>query len=697
VFETTAIAPLAGRVFGEPDDRPSAAKLAIVSERLWRTRFGGDPSLVGRSIVLDAEAHTVVGIMPAGMRFPSRSTDVWLPLGRFVSAFPVSRGSHPALTAVGRLKRGVSVDAARAAMSTIARRLSDAYPDSNRGSGIVVSPYHALIVENVRPAFVALAGAVGLVLLVACANLANLMLARAGSRAREFAVRSALGAARWRLAGQLLTEGLVLAAAGGALGLLLSVWVVNGFVATEPSSVPRADLIRVDWRAAAFAAGVSTLTAILFSLIPAWRASRTDPQHGLRAGRSAFGGPSRLRGALVAIEIAVAVVVLVGAGLVTKSLSRLLGARLGFDPSHAVTMRVALPAAAYPTTAAWTTLHDELLARLRSTAAFDAAGFSSSLPFGGGAAESSMIKEGDPLPVRGERPALTASIHVVSAGYFDAMGVPIARGRDFAPADRRNSTPVAVVDDVLAARLFPGESPIGRRIAFEYLGEPPDIEPIWRDIVGVVGHVRHYSLASEPPHLQVFVPYPQLPGWYERRRPEMAIVVRSRGPADAAVAAVRQMLRDLDRGLPVYGVQTLAGHVAQASEQPRLGSLVLGAFGGFALLLAGVGVYGVLSWTVVERTREIGLRMALGARRGHVAGLVARRVLGVAIVGLTIGSAAALAATRLLEGLLFDVSPTDPATYAAAAGAVAIAALAASLAPARRASIVDPVVSMRME
>ena len=698
VFASTGIAPLVGRVFSDADDRPGSDRVAVIGERLWRTHFGADPDVAGQRVTLNGEPYTIVGVMPAAMRFPSRLTDVWLSVGPMAPTFPTARDVHPGLTVLGRLKPGVSLDAARTAMEVIARRLGVVYPTTNSRTHIDVNAYRELIVQNIRPAFRLLLGAVGLVLLIACANLASLMLARADARQRELAVREALGASRWRLVQHMLVEAVVLALVGGGASVLLAYWSVRAFVASHPTTIPRIDLIGVDWRVLLFAVAVSTVAGVLFGSVPALRSSAVGLQGALRNGRDgSIAGARRFRRLLVVAEVAMAFVLLVGAGLFGRSLLGLLSVDLGFEPSRLVTMQLALPPAAYPSVEAWLTFHKTLLEHIAGAPGVDAVGLATSLPLSGNAAESSLIREGDPLPTPDHPPA-ECSYVAVSADYFRTMAIHVLRGRTFTARDTSNAPPVIVVDDALAARLFPNQDPIGRRISFEAGGDSPaTFVPNWREIVGVVHHVRQYGLTGEPPYVQVFTPVEQLPIWMRDRRPALSLVVRTTAAADAIVADVRRTVRGIDPNIPVYGIETMGAMIAGATEQPRLSLLLIGVFAVLALVLALVGVYGILAQAVSQQTREIGLRMALGARRGQVGGLVARQAASLVVTGLVVGAGGAIGLSHFLGSLLFEVSPTDPMTLAGMACLLAITAAIAAAIPARRASGVDPVVALRME
>jgi predicted permease len=698
VFGAMGIQPVAGRVFGPAEDQPGAPRVAVISDRLWRSRFNADPTLVGRPIVLNGEPHVVIGVMPAGMRFPSRLTDVWIPLGPVVPTFPQSRGSHPGLYAVGKLKSGVSFERAVADMDTVARRIEAAHPGTNKDVAVAMVPYYEQIVRNIRPTLYVLLGAVAFVLLIGCANLANLMLARAERRQREIAVRAALGAERRRIVQQLLTESLLLAVIGGALGILLATWIVKLFVASRPVTIPRIDMVGVDGRVIAFAAALSILTGIVFGLVPALRASSPDLLSSLKqTGRSGSTSPSRrFRSALVVTEVALALILLVGAGLMIRSFARLMAIDPGFDPAGVVTMRLMLPAAKYRELDRWTALHEDLVRRVSAVAGATAVGINSAVPLEGGGSESRVIVEGRPLPQPGE-PGTVTLFQASSPDYLRAMGIPLIRGRYFTEQDRQGAAPVVIVDDSLVRKLFPGEDPLGRRIAFEFRGTEASPIIFWREIVGVVGHVRHYGLASEPPFVQVYTPFAQMPIYFEDRRPTMALIVRTSLAPEALTGAVRRELTDIDRDIPVYGVQTMRTYLAQTTEQPRLSVMLMGGLGALALLLAIIGIYGVVSYSVTQRTQEIGLRMALGATRANVMRMVVGQA-GIPIAaGVVIGAGASLALGSVMRNMLFQVSERDPMTLGVIAALLGLVGLVASVVPARRATRVDPLVALRTE
>jgi ABC-type antimicrobial peptide transport system permease subunit len=632
VFKDVGLEAIVGRTFAADEDRPGPPRVAVARARLGRPHFAADPAAVSKTIVLDGETHTIVGVMPAGMRFPTRTTDVWLPLGPFVPTFPTDRGAHPGLFSIAKLKAGVSVGRAVSDMDAIARRLETQYPLSNTDHTVSVEPYYEQIVQNIRPALLALSGAVAFVLLIGCANLANLLLARADGRQREIAIREALGASRRRIFQQMLTESLLMSVIGGAVGVLLAWWSVRAFVASGPITVPRINQIAVDVRVLAFAAAVSIATGVAFGLAPAMRASSVDLLTSLKdAGRGSAGAGRRLRSILVVAEVALALVLLSGAGLTIRSFAALSAIDLGFQPAHVATMRVSLPTARYPEIERWSTFHRELLRRA------------------------------------------------------------------FTERDTAGAAPVAVVEEALVRKFFPDADPIGKRIAFEFTGHGPGAQPIRREIVGVVGHVRHYGLVREPANVEVYARSNSCRCGSAIRRPTMTLFARTALPPEELVASIREAVTSLDRDVPVFSVQPMETYVDQATEQSRLNMTLLGLFGAHALVLSSLGIYGVLSYIVSGRTQEIGIRMALGATRGDVLRLIVGYGMVLTVTGTAIGLAASWAITRSLSNLLVGVSPHDPGTFAGIALLLVAVASIASYLPGRRATRVDPMITLRAE
>lgn len=699
VFRSLGMQPLLGRVFGDDEDRAGSGRVAIISEGLWRSRFGADPAIVGRDVPLDGQGVTIIGVMPEPFRFPARDTDVWVPLGPEVAGFPTDRGNHPGLYAVGRVKAGVGFEQTRADMQALADRLSSAYPDSNKYNTIAVVPLYEELVREVRPALLMLLGAVAFVLFIGCANLANLMLARADGRQREIAVRAALGAGKARIVRQLLTESVLLSLAGGALGILLARSAIQMLVAAGPASIPRLDQVAIDWRVLAFTTIVASATGIIFGLVPALRASSLDLNTTLKeASRgSTSGSARRLRGLLVVSEVALAFVLLIGAGLMMKSFDRLVAIDPGFKVEHVLTMRVALPEAKYPGREEWTNFHRELLRRISSLSGVEAAGINNGLPLEGDGSESGVLIEGRPMPAP-DSPGTECLFQAVSPDYFGAMGMTLIKGRTFTDRDREGSTAVAIVDDWIVKTHFPNQDPIGKRLAFEFLGHSlQDPRPIWREIVGVVRHVEHYGLGVPSKRVQIYAPYEQLPLWLQDRRPAMALVVRTAIQPNAMVKTIQGELASLDRDLPIYNVETMEEYFAENVAQPRFSMLLLGVFSGLALALAVIGIYGVLSYSVTQRTQEIGIRMSLGATRGAVMRLVLGYGMTLAAAGVAIGMIAALGVSRLLSSLLYQVSPTDPMVFGVITIVLACVAAGACYLPGRRATLVNPIDALRQE
>jgi putative ABC transport system permease protein len=696
LFSVMGVPPLYGRAFGPAEDVASANRVAIISERLWRSHFGADPSVVGTNVSLDGQMYALVGVMPAAMRYPSRLTDLWLPIGLSVAAMP-PRGAHPGLTGMGKLKPGVTLTQAMADMESVALQLEQQYPDSNKNNRVSLASYEDLMVRNIRPVLLVLLGAVGCVLLIGCANLANLLLSRGEDRHREIAIRTALGAERRRIVQQLLTESLLLAFTGGALGAGLAWWAVRAFVASQPSTVPRIDVVSVDGRVLLFAAALSMITGIVFGLVPALRASAPNLVHTIKdASRGTTARSRRLRSALVVVEVALAMVLLVGAGLMIRSFGKLMNIDPGFDAAHVIAGRVTLPAARYPDVAAWQRFNRDLIERIQAVPGIDAAAVNTAMPLEGGASESSVFAEGQPRPQAG-RPGHSTLFQAASPDYFRTMGIPIVKGRALTARDTKDAPYVVVIDESFAAKLFPSADPIGKRIAFETRGRGPDAPPIWREVVGVVGHVKHHGLVNEPPFVQLYTSLDQPPVYWETRGPSIAVFVRSALAPPVVASALRRELAGLDRDVPIYDVRPMNVLVALHVEQQRLSTMLLAGLGGLALVLAIVGIYGVLSYAVARRTQELGIRMALGASRAGVLALVIRHGVLLALAGIAIGAAASYGLTRFLGALLFEVSPQDPATFVALAVLLALAALAASAVPALRATRVNPIEALRAE
>lgn len=700
-FAVLRVEPQLGRLLTEEDDRGGAELTVVLSDGFWKRRFGGDPGVIGSTIDLDGQVFTVIGVLPPEFQilhpdaqFP-KSVDAWVPLlpvfgAQFgLNAYSGAPRSSHGMRGFGRLKPGVTLAQAQADMDAVARAMREKSPDwyDFEGWGITVLSLHGDLVEDVKPALIVLLGAVGFVLLIACVNVANLLLVRAAGREREIAVRSALGAGRGRLSRQLLTESVTLGVVGGGFGLALSFLLVRAVTSFAPVNLPRGDEIGLDVGVLLFTLIVSLLTGLVFGLLPALHAGRPDLVGSLKeGGRSATTG---LRGrgahtALVVAEVALALVLLAGAGLMVRSFGRLLSSDPGYNPENVLTLNVPLPAGT--SGARVVSFWDQLLQRTAALPGVTSVGAISQLPLSGGAMSgTTRIERSETVPE--DQRSWEVDRRVVSPDYFRAMGVPILRGRAFSEADDGAARLVAIVDELFVRHFWPTEDPIGQRIAIDRDAQG---ELRWREVVGVVAHSKHNDLATVGRE-QAYFPYKQRP--FAR----MYLAVRTTVEPLALARAVRQEVWSLDSSQPVADVQTMEARVGSALAQPRFALLLLGSFAFLALLMAAVGIYGVISYTVSQRSHEIGIRMAMGADRGTVLSHVMRQGLAVVGVGLAIGVAAALALTRLLGGLLFEVSASDPLTYAGVILLLAaVAALACGL-PALRAARLEPVEVLRRE
>ena len=682
-----------GRIFTNAEDQPGVPPVVVLSHGLWQRRFGGDPGIIGQNLTLDGRSFTVIGIMPSGFLFPSRA-EMWTPVG-LQAKDPgwESRGNHPGLYAMARLKPGITVEQARDDMEIVAANLEKQYPDSNTGNRATITPALENIVRDIRAALLVLLSAVGFVLLIACANVANLLLARATNRQKEIAIRFALGASRTRIIRQLLTESMLLSFAGGVLGLLLAQAAVKLIVAISPNSIPRAAEIGLDQRVLAFTVAVSLLTGIIFGLAPAFQASKPDLNETLKeAGRGSTGRRHILRSALVVSEVALTMVLLIGAGLMIRSFYRLQRVDPGFVADRLLTFNVALPQKKYAEGQQRINFYQQLLQNLRALPGVESVGMATGLPLGNNGWQSGFWIEGRPEPPQGQRPL--TEVAFVSAGYFDTMKMTLLSGRNFTEQDIKPSTPpdpqhpdftpptVNVIDEEFARRYFPDENPLGQQLRF-WGGKVT--------IVGIVRRVKMEGLSTDSNRVQSYYPYLQNPGG------SMSIVLRTAGDPTALSNEVRQQVLAIDPDQPIYSVQTM-GQIWEDSIAPdRLLLMLLGTFAAVALVLAGVGIYGVMAYSVTQRTHEIGIRMALGARQGNVLGMVVRQGMTLAVAGLAIGLVGAWLATRAMASLLFGVSATDPATFAMISVVLAGVALGACLVPARRATKVDPMIALRYE
>lgn len=691
MFGVVGAAPLLGRSFTPADDRPGSDPVVMISHAMWQNRFGGGPEIIGRSIRLDGRDHGVVGVMPPEFEFPppivlegavpTEAAEFWVPFAMDMAG--ASRGAH-FMNVIARLKPGVDLAEAEAEMSIFADRLGQEYPSTNAGWDVVLTPLDHQVLGDARIQLIILLGAVGLVLLIACVNVANLLLARGTTRTREFALRASLGAERGRLVRQLLTESVGLSLVGGAVGLVIAVLGADLLIQLAPRDIPRIDQVGLDGRVLAFTLAVSILTGVLFGLAPAFQGVTDRLSERLReGGRGQAGGGgagSRLRSGLVVAEVALSLVLLVGAGLLLQSFVNLRGVDTGFDATDRVTMRVTLPGARYEDRSEMVVAYRELEERLNVAPGIRAAGFVSEVPLAADRGGTSFLKEGESEIPEGEN--RTVNFAVVTPTYFQAMGIPVRQGRGFTRADGPEGERVVVVNDALVRQHFTGGDPIGRRIGFH--GQ-------WYRIAGVVAGVRHATLRDDP-NPSLYVAYDQLP-WSR----SMSLVVAGTGRADAAVSATGAVIREFDAGLPVYDVMTMEQVVGESLARVRFSTWLMAAFAVIALLLAAIGIYGVIAYAVSRRTQEIGVRVAIGARAGDVLRLVLGQAMRLAAIGIVVGVLAALVLARFLQSLLYGVGSADPLVLAAVVVVLSGIAALACYVPARRATRVNPVDALRHE
>jgi len=680
-FSILGVNPELGRPITREEDEADSS-VVVISHRLWQQRLKG-ADVVGHPITLNGRAQTVVGVMPAGFYFLDRTVDVWYPIG-FTAA---SREPHGrSLTPIARLKPGVSVAQAQAEMETIAARLTARWPEFDTGWSINVRPIEQQITGEVRPALVILLGAVGFVLLIACANVANLLLARATGRQRELAVRAALGASRHRLIRQMLAESLLLAAAGGVAGFALAWGGVRFLTANlgDQIAFPRIDAIGVDARVLAFTALIALVSGIVFGFAPALTSAAINLNDALKeGGRSGSAGRTgKLRSAFVVIEVALALVLLVGAGLLLRSFARLLSIDPGFRPAHVMTMQLTLPAAKYqglpPRTQFWHTLLD----RIRNLPGVTSAGTVSFLPMNGLGSATSFEVVGQPKPALGQSPS--ATIKIIDGDYFTVLGIPLLRGRLFSEREQQTENHYAVVSETLARQMFPNQDPIGQHLQVSWNGTGPD------EIIGVVGDTKMVSI-DEQMNPAIYYPYSRTPYISE------TVVVRTGGNPAGVASSLVQAVRAIDPDLPVSHMRSMEDVIARSLAQRRIIMVLLAVFAAVALVLATVGLYGVMSYMVSQRTQEIGIRMALGADRRGVIAIVLAHALRLAVIGLAAGCAGAFALTGLLRTMLYDVKPTDPITFAGVAAILLAVAAVATAVPAMRATRIDPLTALKAE
>ena len=687
VFDLLGVRPQIGRTFTPAEDEPGH-NVVVISDGLWARRFGRDSSVVGRSLRINGAPYEIVGVMPASFRFPQSRYALWVPIQ--FTAQDRERSAH-SFGAAARLKPGVTIESAQMEMAALARRIVEAQSDDDRRHRVTVTPMAGLGVEPLRPTLIALVGTVAFVLLIACVNVANLMLARATFRQREFAIRSALGAARGRLASQLLAEGLVLSVAGAAAGLLFA-WVgteaISGSLPAAIRFVPFRDVetIKIDSTVLAFTTIVALVTGLLFSLAPMLGASRTQPGTALKAAGDR-GGTSRftwLRHGLIAAEVGLAVIVLFGAGLMIKSVMRIVAVDPGLDGTNVLLLDIALPQANTYGPPERTTFCQDVQREVGSLPGVDSVGAISHVPLSGANAGRGLTIEGRPVPPPDQ--GVSANYRLSCPGYFSALGIRVVRGRDFDARDTVNAPGVVIINEEMARRYFEGQDPIGQRLK---LGRPESSTP-WMTIVGVAADVRHFGL-DQPIRREIFLPYSQAV-W-----PAMTITVKTATSPLAAASMVKAALARIDPEQPVSRIRTMDDVVSESIGGRSFPMLLLTLFAAVALALAAIGVYGVVSYLVSQRTREIGIRVALGARKREVVWLVVGRALAPVVAGLGLGAVGGVLSARTLATLLYGVSPSDPSVIVGIVAVLGTTAMVASWIPARRAASVDPLVALRDE
>lgn len=685
LFRSLQVAPALGRAFIEEDTLPGRDTVAILSYGVWQQRFGGDAHVLGRPIVIDGRARTIVGVMPKGFSYPPLS-EIWVPFGW--SGETASRRDGHFVRVVGRLRDGISATVAGAEFSLIGEKLAKAHPEFDQDESIDVRPVMEDLVGNIRPAFVALVSAVGFLLLIACSNVANLLLAKAAGRTRELAVRVSLGAGRLRMLRQLLVESLLLSLSGGVAGLILAVCAMRAILLTPPENIPRLADVHLDRSAVLFTLALSVLTAIVFGVAPAWSYARSDLHASLKQSSRNTTARTGLRNALVVLQVTAAVVLMAGAGLLMHSFYALVHVDAGFDSDGVLTARITPARAKY---AGHPSLEVELARNiLRQVAAvpgIEKSAIATDIPLAG---NPTFIMRRDGQEVSVSQAPITAFFSVTPS-YFDVMGMRLIQGRLFNDNDVAGTPLVAVINQTLARKYFPGENPIGRRIEITF--QDP---PLWREIVGVVADVHSDGLAAATP-VQVYTDFLQMPGAAPDSTPEISVVAKAKLDPAAAGTAMKYAILQADRAQPVFAVQTMNELMGQSISERRFALVLVAGFAGLSLLLAAFGIYSVMSYSVAQRTAEIGIRMALGAKSHQVLWLIERQALVLTILGLVGGLLAALILTRFLKPMLFQIEPGDPATYLGVAAALVLVGMLACWSPAWRASRVDPVNTLRQE
>lgn len=684
-FDIVGIKPMLGRGFLTEENQPGKDSVTILSYSLWQRRFGADPNIVNRVVATNGIQRTVIGVMPPGFNYP-KGAEIYSPMS-FTPELSANRQNHSYL-GIGRLKSGVGLPSAKAELDTIAAQLEKQYPETNSGRGIAVYPILQDTVRMYATAIWVLMAAVGFVLLIGCANVANLMLARAAGRQREIALRAALGASRFRIVRQLLTESVMLSLAGGALGIVVAYWSIDLLRTANPGEAARFapgwSQLGINLPVLLFAILLSLLSGVLFGLAPAWQLSKPDLNNALKEGsQNVSSSAHRLRGLLVAGEVALSLMLLVSAGLLIRSFMQLVKSDAGFNAENLMTMNLVLPRAKYKEEPLRVAFYQELIKRVQELPGVSSAAITNHLPLGGSNSSTNFLVEGVPEPPPGQE--FDGRYRVCSPDYFTTMGIDVLQGRAFTDQDRAGAQPVIIVNETLAAKYWPNANPIGKRM--RYTG-PPAENP-WMEVVGVVRNVKHEL--NLPFTSDFYVPHAQ-DGWSS-----MVLVAKTRVEPVAMAAPIRQALWSIDKDQPVFDVRTMQEVRAISLTLQSFSSVTLSVFAGVALVLAAIGIYGVMAFAVTQRTREIGIRMALGARSGDVLSLIVRNGMSMALLGVVVGLAGAFGLTRLLESLLFGVTPTDLVTFSVVTSTLLAVALLACYIPARRATRVDPLVALRYE
>jgi putative ABC transport system permease protein len=683
-FAALGVTPLLGRSFSTEEEVPGADKVVILSEGLWTRDFARDRGIIGKSIVINGENHTVVGVVSNGFQFGTDPVAIWKPLAFSPQDVDPACWGCEWMGMVARLKPGITPAAADVDLERMAKLVRENQA-SNRDAdwGLYSRPITEAVVGNVKGALYVLMGAVGFVLLIACANLANLLLARATGRQREIAIRTAMGAGRGRLARQLLTESVLLSVLGGAAGLVLAYGAVRGLVSSNPINLPRMDAVALDGSVLLFTGGITIILGLLFGLAPAIQAARPALHGMLKDGVRTSHGGSGLRATLVVSEVALAIVLLIGAGLMLKSFRRWIAVDPGFNPARVLTLSVSLPSAKYPTPEQRVAFYDQLRHGIAGLPGVEVVGGNVALPMSNNNWTGSFRVEGFQPAPNANGP--WGDFRIVTPGYFAAMGIPVKKGREFDESDVLGGRKVAIVDEVLAAKYWPGQDPIGKR-----LGRGPDNNPDWWEVIGVVGHVMQNS-PKDDEHTQLYRPFAQ------QAQAQLGFAIRTRGDPRAIEPTVRKLVLAIDPQQPIYDVRAMDERVSGSSSQPRFLSLLLGLFAGVAATLAAVGIYGVMSYTVAQQTRELGIRMALGAETSNVLRLVLNKGLVLSGIGIALGIGGALALGKLVATQLFQTKAADPMVFLGVSAGLVVVALFATLIPARRATRVDPMVALRSE